>query len=178
MKTKLNLHFVLALLSVLFLSNSFAQKNSVNASVYRDPSYQSMIISSPENNLSNKKDVNTKILKHFNKAFRDAKNVKWTQLDNNFLATFTEGNIITHSLFDKKGHLIYSIDYFLEKELPAKIKDIVMSNYPQYAITSVARIQQDGQKIWIVKLASKANYLAIRIENGQMEEVENFEKSN
>ena len=179
MKTKLNLRFSMALLSVLLLSNSFAQKDFSNSSAYRYPSNQSMItFPSPENNLTNKEDVNKKVLKHFNKTFRNAKNIKWAQLDDNFLATFTKDNIATKSLFDKKGHLIYSIDYFSEKELPVNIKNIVISNYRHYAITSVARIQQDSQKIWIVKLANKANYIAVRIENGEEEEIENFQKAN
>ena len=168
----------MALLSVLFLSNSFAQKKFINASVYRDSSNQSTIFSSPKNNLSNTVDVNKKVLRHFNKVFRNAENIKWTELDYNFLATFTKDNITTKSLFDKKGHLIYSIDYFLVKELPVNIKNIVISNYRQYAITSVARIQQDSQKIWIVKLANKANYVAVRIEKGELEEIENFQKAN
>ncbi|MEO8414818.1 MAG: hypothetical protein ABI472_14220 [Ginsengibacter sp.] len=74
--------------------------------------------------------------------------------------------------------MIYSIDYFSEKELPVNIKNIVISNYWHYAITSAARIHQDCQKIWIVKLANKANYIAVRIENGEEEEIENFKKAN
>jgi hypothetical protein len=179
MKTKkLSIRFSLVLLSALFLSNSFAQKNFTDASAYRVPFNPSIVFPSPENNLSNKKDVNKKVLKHFNKAFRNAENIRWRKLDNNFLAMFTKGDITTKSLFDKKGPLIYSIDYFLVKELPDDIRNIVINNYRQYAVTSVVRVQQDSQKIWIVKLADKANYVAVRIENGEMQEVENFQKAN
>ena len=148
-------------------------------SAYRHPSNQSMItFPSPENNVMNKGDVNKKVLKHFNKTFRNAENIKWSQLNDNFLAAFTKDDIATKSLFNKKGHLIYSIDYFSEKELPANIKNIVAGNYRHYAITSVARIQQDNQKIWIVKLANKANYISVRIKNEDVDEIENFHKAN
>ncbi|MEO8414817.1 MAG: hypothetical protein ABI472_14215 [Ginsengibacter sp.] len=91
MKSKLNFRFSMALLSVLLLSNSFAQKDFSNATVYSYPSNQSMItFPSPENNLMIKEDVNKKVLKHFNKTFRNSENIKWGKLDDNFLATFTK----------------------------------------------------------------------------------------
>jgi hypothetical protein len=77
---------------------------------------------SPENKLMSIEVVSEKILKHFNKTFKNAESIKWEQRD--------------------------------------------------------ARIVQDNPKIWIIKLAGKRNYAAIRIENATIEEIENFQKAN
>ena len=132
------------------------------------PSFSNDILSS-----SVTENVNEKVLKQFNKKFINAGNVTWEQLDDNFLATFVIGETTTKSLFNKNGKLIYTIDIFSEKKLPNSVKSVVMNNYKNYSITSVARILQDNRKIWIVKLAGKTDYKAAKIE-----EVENFQRVN
>ncbi|KAA9040847.1 hypothetical protein FW778_02055 [Ginsengibacter hankyongi] len=57
---------------------------------------------------------------------------------------------------------------------PAPDKD----TYRNYTITSAVGIFQDSRKIWIVKLANETNYIAARIEGGDMDEIENFGKAN
>jgi len=47
-----------------------------------------------------------------------------------------------------------------------------------YTITSVARVNLDNRQIWVVKLAGKNNYVATWVEDGEMEEVENFQRAN
>ena len=179
MKTKLNLGFSIMLLFVLLLSNLFAQKDFTNQSAFKYPSSQSGVtFPSPENNLMTKEVVSEKVLKHFNKTFKNAESIKWEQLDDNFLATFVRDHVTTKSLFDKKGNVICMISYSSEKKLPVYIKSLVTNNYRNYAITSVANILQDNRKIWIIKLEGKSNYAAVRIENDEIDEIENFQKVN
>ena len=122
--------------------------------------------------------MNPKILTRFDKAFKNAVNVKWYKAGENFLAEFRTGETSNTSLFDKNGNLIYSINYCFQKQLPAGIKKMITNKYEEYEITSVAKILQDNRKIWVVKLAGKSNYIAARVEEGEMQEVENFQKGN
>ena len=55
--------------------------------------------------------ISEKVLKHFNKTFKNVESIKWEQLDDNFLASFVKDDFVTNSLFDKKGNLIYTINY-------------------------------------------------------------------
>ncbi|HEY5408866.1 MAG TPA: hypothetical protein VIJ92_17380 [Ginsengibacter sp.] len=179
MKTKLNLRFSMVLLSVLLLSNSFAQKDFSRQSAYNFSLIKSGVaFPSSEKGLLIDESVSKKLLKHFNKSFKNAEGVKWEQLDDNFLATFVVNNVRTQSLFDKKGELIYKINYVSEKQLPGYIKNLVINTYRNYTITSAAGILQDNRKIWIVKLANETNYIAARIEGDDIDEIENFRKAN
>lgn len=63
-------------------------------------------MSSPETG-----NVNEKVLKHFNKKFNNATNIKWEQDEGHFLATFSTGGNLNTSLFDKRGRMIYAINY-------------------------------------------------------------------
>lgn len=179
MKTKLNLRLSVLFFSMLFLSNSFAQKvvQSESGSGFSAANF-SMAFPSPKNELISNENISKKVLKHFNKSFKNAENIKWEQVDDNFLATFVMENVITKSLFDKKGKLIYSINYISEKQLPVNIRNLVTNTYINYTITSVAKILQDNLQIWIVKLADESDYVAAMVEDGDVIEIENFRKAN
>jgi hypothetical protein len=181
MKTTFISRTGLALLSMFIILNSYAQKAGYNnepasssssdinnaSSSYRDDA------GSPETG-----NINEKVLKHFNKKFNDATNVKWEEAEDNFLATFSTGETLNTSLFDKKGRLIYAINYGSEKELPADVKNIITNKYISYTITSAAKVLQDNRKIWIATLTGKRNYITARVEDGEIEEIENFQKAN
>jgi hypothetical protein len=180
MKTKLISSISLTLLSMLLVLSSFAQKDFSNESAYRFyPKKSGNFFPSPKSgNIISNENISKKVLIHFNKKFINATNIKWEQLDDNFLATFVRGETTTKSLFDKKGKIIYTINYFSETQLPVSIKGIVTNKYRDYKITSVAKITEDNRQIWIVKLAGKTNFVATQVENGEMEEIENFQKAN
>jgi hypothetical protein len=173
----------LLLLSLLIILNSFAQKAeyknepaspSSSSEISNVSSYPgNNIVSGPET-----ANINKKVLKHFNRKFDNATSVKWEEAEDNFLATFLTGETLNTSLFDKKGRIIYAINYGSEKELPSDLKNIITNKYINYTITSVTKVLQDNRQIRIVKLADKCNYVTVRVEDDEMEEIENFQKAN
>ena len=116
-------------------------------------------------------------MEHFNKKFHNPANVIWEQIDNNFLATFIKDDLTTKTLFDKKGRLIYIVDFCTEKDLPNNVKNLVMLNYRNSKITSVAKVEEQDRKIWVIKLAGIKNYISARVEDGEIEETENFKRA-
>ena len=117
-----------------------------------------------------------KILRYFTTPFEDAENITWVKVDDNVLAEFTVGNIKTRSLFDKKGNLVYTIDYSDEKLLPRHNRQMIHSDYAGYKINQVARVNEALREIWVVKLEAPDKFTTVRIENDQPEEVEKFKK--
>ena len=171
---------VIIFLSTHILSNSFAQKKIFD----NGPAYQLSALNKSISSFNNfpatekeSNNINKKIAKHFRKKF-NAENVRWYQLDNDvFLAKFPEGETSNSVLFDRNGNIIYSISFCSEKQLPGKVKNLVLKKYHGYIITSAAKILQDNRKIWFVKLAGKSDYIAATVEGGEIEEIENFKKA-
>jgi len=169
-------------LSMFILVNSFAQKKDFNnESAFKLSSGHFDKSPSSFNNFSNAgndgNNVNKKIARHFKKIY-NASNVKWYQLDDNrFLAKFSSGETSSAVLFDRKGDIIYSINFCFEKQVPDKIKTLVLKKYDGYIITSAAKLLQDDREIWVVKLAGKSDYIAATVEDGEIEEIENFKKA-
>ena len=182
MKTTFIPRFSVLLLSLLIALNSFAQKAEYkNESASPSSPEISNTSASYGNDIagnSESENINEKVLKHFNRKFSNADNIKWEEAEGNFLATFLTGETLNTSLFDKKGRMIYAINYGSEKDLPADVKYIITKKYINYTITSAAKILQDNRKIWVATLAGDRNYITARVEDGEIEEIENFQKAN
>ncbi len=125
---------------------------------------------------SETKSINEKAAKYFKKNFHHVNNLMWSHVGENLLAQFSTGETKSRLLFNKKGNLIYSIVFYNEEELPGDIQNIVRDFYQLYTITSVAKVEEDNRQIWVVKLSGKSSYVTARVENDEIEEVENFRK--
>jgi len=172
-------------ISIIIFMMFFAPGSKAQNLTYRDAASVSstgLPKSSPskieETNMTGIEKINPKLLNRFNKNFHDATNVKWQQFGDKFLATFSTGEKTTRSLFYKNGKTIYTINYFTGNQLPQVVKRLVKDQYEDYIITTAAQVLQENREIWVVQLAGLFHYKTVRVENGEMEEVESFQKSN
>lgn len=74
--------------------------------------------------------------------------------------------------------MIYTIDYSTEEQLTSDVKNIIINKYEDYKITFFAKVMEDNREIWVVKLVGAKDYVIVRVEDGEMEEVENFQRAN
>ncbi len=121
--------------------------------------------------------VTNKVSRSFSKHFADASDQSWSIAGKNFLNSFYVKGLLTHALFSKNGGLIYIITYGGEKNMPADVRKIVKSEYYDYAITLAVEVKENNRDIWVVHLDSEQELITVRIEDGEMEQVEHFEKS-
>lgn len=182
MKTTIIRHLLLAGAASLIAFSSFSQVNTTGQTAYAAESADALNISYLKPDLSGLKNyvkdekAERKILRYFTTPFEDAENITWGKVEDNVLAEFTIGNIKTRSLFDKRGNLVYTIDYADEKLLPKNYKQMIHSDYAGYKINQVARVNEALREVWIVKLEAPDRFVTVRIENNQPEEVEKFKK--
>jgi hypothetical protein len=73
--------------------------------------------------------------------------------------------------------LKFTISYYDEKKLPDEIRSIVKSTYYDYSITCVEEIHIDSKIIYIVHMQDDKTWKNVRICDGEMEIVEDFDKS-
>lgn len=81
------------------------------------------------------------------------------------------------ALFTKKGQLIYHITYGYEKSLPEDLRKQVKNIYNDYEITGAIKVKEAGREIWVVNLEGANNLILLRLEDGEMEEVQKLQKS-
>jgi len=121
--------------------------------------------------------VPSEVNNSFNASFKDAVNPAWYKLDKKYLVTFLTADQKNRALYKNNGQLVYHIRYGVEQNLPDDIRKMIKSNYVDYDITLTIFVSQDQRNIWVVNLEDKSKYVVVRVENGEMEEVENLKKS-
>lgn len=121
-------------------------------------------------------DVSQKVVKAFKAAFKDAEDPKWFKLNKDFLVQFIMNQQQNNALFRKNGFMIYHLAFGGEKNLPADIRKIIKPNYYDYNITKVVQVSEADRNIWVVNMEDAKKYIIVRVENGELEEVQNITK--
>lgn len=122
-------------------------------------------------------DICVKAVRNFVRRFRDISDVTWRQSQSGAAAYFTMNDIRISVYFHKNGDYRCMIRYYREDKLPQYIRHLVRSHYDDYAIFSVAELNENGKTIYDVKIEDKLSYKTIRIIDGEMEVREEFFKA-
>ena len=181
MKTKIIPSIIGCLLFILITHSSFAQSTMKPREVN-----QVYAISGASNNNLDSSDnepvdvtvaVNKKVQKSFAHYFASVTDQKWSMAGKNFHCSFYTNGLLSYVLFNKRGNLIYTIAYGTEKNLPSDVRKIIKSEYYDYIISVAIKVKQNERDIWIVYLRNGINQLTVRVEDGEMEKVQEFAKS-
>jgi hypothetical protein len=122
--------------------------------------------------------VSGKIWKGFSKYFNEAEMpMSWYRVNKNYLVKFMIYDEQNRALFSKKGKLIYHISYGYEKNLPPEISAMVKEAYSDYNVTRAIKVDEAGRTIWVVNIETASIIKLLRIEDDEMEEVQNMQKS-
>ncbi len=123
------------------------------------------------------KNIPEKVWKNFREYFANAENPTWYMVNKNFLIKFMTDENLNHALFTKRGKLIYHITYGYENSLPEEIRRQVMSTYSDYDITRAIKVTEADRVIWVVNLQGAKNLILVRLEEGEMEEVQKLKRA-
>ncbi|MDE3234946.1 MAG: hypothetical protein KGO81_03250 [Bacteroidota bacterium] len=127
--------------------------------------------------ITSKAMVNKQIDKAFKTAFPEATQLRWYQLDKDFLAKFILKDMDHNALFTKNGYMKYDISFGHEHNLPDEIKDQVHSAYKDCTITRAINLKGDGRDIWVVNLEALKYYYSVSIEEGEINEINKIWKT-
>src|SRR5687768_2838052 len=117
------------------------------------------------------------ILDEFHKQFAGAKNVRWSRLNEKFLANFTMLDQRYAVLFKPQATFVYKIAYGKEKHLPADIRRWVKHMYIDFIITSAIEVEQAGRIVWLINVEDDTSFAWVRVENEEIEEIQKYTKS-
>ena len=121
--------------------------------------------------------IHTKAVKDFTKTYKTAGDARWFVIMDGFLAEFKQAGIKTKVYYDRKGRCTGSIRSYLEDQLPRDIRHIVKSQYYDYNIYFVQEVTVAEKIVYLVKIEDKTSMKTIRVLDGEMTEIEAFEKS-
>jgi len=124
-----------------------------------------------------RKVIPEKVWKNFRNYFARAENPRWFMANKSYLVRFMTDENLNHALFTKRGNLVYHISYGYENNLPDDIRNLVRRYYPDCTITKAIKVEDADRLVWLINLVDGKNYLVVRVEAGEMEEVEKLDKA-
>lgn len=154
--------FYFFILFLLMINSSYAQSNFATM---------------PSSNIAGTiNKTSDKLIRHFGRSFKDAKNPKWIAIGQNYLVKFAMDDMKYNVLYNKNGRRIYSIGYGNENNLSSYVKAQIRDKYSGYTVNSAVNVKQNGRNIWIIYLEDAQTFLTLRIEYN-LEEFETMRKS-
>ena len=121
-------------------------------------------------------NVNEEVTKSFSKHFKDATHTKWYSVDKDYLVKFIQEDMTNNAYFKQNGKLVYHISYGYEKNLQPDLRQLVTNSYPDYIISRAIQVNAQGRNIWVLNLEGMKKLVIVSIEDGNLEEVKNFDK--
>ena len=121
-------------------------------------------------------NVNKEVTKSFDKSFKNAVHVKWYEMDKDYLVKFIQGDMNNNAYFKQNGKLVYHISYGYESNLSPDMQHMIKGSYPDYKISRAIHVKAQGRDIWVINLEGTTRWVMVGIEEGNLEEIKNFEK--
>jgi len=157
MKTLFCLRIVTALLLVLSAGSSFAQIRAKAKSLPKaQPGANSI--------------VTKRALAAFERDFKGAANINWSQVDDSFHVSFIMDRQKNAILYNSDGYMIYHIIFGFAKNLTKNVADQVNGEYPNCKIQTVFHVFQGRAEVWFVDLEQEKSLIQTRVEDGLLME--------
>lgn len=122
-------------------------------------------------------NISTRALKDFTKTFKKTADVGWFVIKDGYLAEFKQDGITTKVYYDRKGRWVGNLRGYMEDKLPPNIRHLVKSTYYDYSINYVQEVTVGTNTVYLVKIEDKTSFKTIRVQDGEMDEMEAFKKS-
>ena len=126
---------------------------------------------------ANYPEVSAMALLAFKRDYSTVKEVSWSIVENKYMARFTSDGRKTRVLFDKKGHIVYSVCEGTLKDLPADTRKAVRSIYYDYDITKATEVHTLDKSAWIINLEDETSLVIVRVMDGEVTETGHYRKS-
>jgi len=118
--------------------------------------------------------INARLTRSFSKSFA-AVTPKWYQVDDKFLARFTENGNFTHALYHKNGFQYYSVTKGNPGMLPNQVRQMMEENYPDYTIAAATKVVSVGTTAWIADLTLGSKLLIVKVIGNEITESAHYQ---
>jgi hypothetical protein len=102
--------------------------------------------------------VNSKVLKDFNRNYKDAKNVKWFNAGKGTIACFKEKDIQTRVVYYPNGRRLHTLMTYGESELSDNLKSRIKEKYAKYSVTCVTEVHEGDKVFYFINIETSKDF--------------------
>jgi hypothetical protein len=104
----------------------------------------------------------------------DQKDEHWYKAPSGYEAEYADGPVKALYRYDKKGHWVYSILTYGEDRLPADVRELVRSNYYDFAIGWVKEVSEAQNLVYVVHIENNKAWKDVAVQDGEMRVLNEF----
>lgn len=121
-------------------------------------------------------ELNSKAVRHFNQEFRFVDNETWFKIRDGFTVKFMLNEVQYRVGYDRKGNWLNTVKIYHEPGMPRDIRQLVKSNYYDYAITLIEELTIRNLTTYVVHIDSGKEFKKLYLADGEMEIMEEYTK--
>jgi hypothetical protein len=130
----------------------------------------------PKNQYIN--DINVRAMRDFVSRYGEVEDAKWHRSNDSFIAVFFRDSVQHRVIYSQRGDLCFVMKYYDESHMARNIRAQVKSTYYDYKIYIIQEIESpDHPTVYIVNLQGDTDWKKVRLCQGDMELMEEYNKS-
>ena len=106
--------------------------------------------------------VDEKILESFNKTFRNAEEVSWTEMEDSYQVSFKQNTISSKITYDKQGNIVKTLRYYFEDQLPLMILSKVKNKYAGKKVHGVVEVSSESGTYYHITLEDEKSWTELK----------------
>jgi len=123
-------------------------------------------------------NISTRAVRDFMEKFENVSGESWYNAEDRFVVMFKLDDVNYRLDYDQQGRCIQTIRSYGASKSAPDIIDMIRSSYPHYNIFLVQEVEMPLHPInYFIHLEGKKRLINLRVYNGDIEELENFRKS-
>ena len=168
----------MGILTLVITPVAQAQLAFTNVSPPKDLVVYARMIAKDESVPGYRNNISTRAVRDFMGKFENVSNERWYNADDRFVVMFRLEDVDYRIDYDQQGSCIQTIRSYDATKSAPDIIDMVRSSYPHYNIFLVQEVEMPLHPInYFIHLDGKRRLINLRVYNGDIEELENFRKS-
>jgi len=110
----------------------------------------------------NREEVNSKIIRSFQKEFAGAQNAQWVTTKDFVKVTFTLNEQVVYAYYDQNGSLLGVTRNILSGQLPINLLTDFKKNYSSYWITDLFEMAGNGENVYYLSLEDSDHKVVLK----------------
>jgi hypothetical protein len=122
--------------------------------------------------------VDEKVLEAFNKTFRNAQDVSWTEMEDTYQVSFKQNTITSKITYDRRGNIVKTLRYYFEEQLPLLVLSRIKNKYSGKSVHGVVEVSSEAGTFYHITLEDEKNWMEIKADNfGNLSVEKKFRKA-
>jgi hypothetical protein len=162
---------LLVRMAIVVLMNTFALSSGATTTLaFADTG----AIKNPAVHYLRLNEINSHAARDFIARFPAITTEKWLRTPSGYAAKFSENEVHSNVNYDRAGNYINTLRYYAEKNIPARLKNVLRSEFSDYTIVAATELITEKEKTFYFHIKNRKRIKTVKIVSDTVEVTADF----